>query len=436
MNSETKEIIERKEQNRINQARRQNARLYPIYKMLSWDLLCFYSIEFLFYTITKQITASEVLITSALYQIFIILMYIPAVTITDLLGRRKGIIIGNGLIVLFLICLICLPGIGSVIVADLIFALGYNIKSIAESNLLYDSVATKGGDGLYSKLEAKGGSLYYLFDGIASLLAGYLFVINNYLPIIICMLFCSASMLLSFRFKEIYPVEQTREHTNIWTTFKTYSKDLKQSCRFILKSRRMKALILFGSLFTGLITIVETCRGDLLTDLGVGPEQFSIIFAVLIFIGGISIRLKERIEKKFKNRSLSIIVLTYIFSCIGIGMITRWLIGEIVIPLVLLMYALQYISSSNWYILEAKYSKNFTTPEKRNKITFTYEFIGAIISSVLAIGGSILLENTNASVTFLLIGLAFLELIILVLDYMRTRIGLRPGEYKKEDIEF
>ena len=33
-------------------------------------------------------------------------------------------------------------------------------------------------------------------------------------------------------------------------------------------------------------------------------------------------------------------------------------------------------------------------------------------------------------------GLVFLIIIVLVLDYMRTRFGLKPEEYKKEDIEF
>ncbi|MBR2290492.1 MAG: hypothetical protein IJ867_07990 [Clostridia bacterium] len=49
---------------KLSKIRRRNARLYPIYKMFSWDLLLFYSIEFLFYTIVKKITASEVLIVN------------------------------------------------------------------------------------------------------------------------------------------------------------------------------------------------------------------------------------------------------------------------------------------------------------------------------------------------------------------------------------
>lgn len=93
-----------------------------------------------------------------------------------------------------------MPGISSIILANLIFALADNIKDIAGPNLLYDSVATKGGDGLYTKLEARGDSWYYWLDGIASLMAGYLFVVNNYLPIFICLGFIIISTILSFGF--------------------------------------------------------------------------------------------------------------------------------------------------------------------------------------------------------------------------------------------
>ena len=149
-----------KSKKEINKIRRDNAKLYSIYKMFSWDLLFFYSIEFLFYTITKKVTASEILIINGLYLLFKILGQIPAVAITDFLGKRKSIILGNILLILYMLILLFLPGATSIILANLFFAIGYDMKTIAEPNLLYDSVSTKGGDGLYSKLEAKGGSWY------------------------------------------------------------------------------------------------------------------------------------------------------------------------------------------------------------------------------------------------------------------------------------
>ncbi len=140
----------------LNKIRRKNAKLYPIYKMFSWDLLFFYSIEFLFYTITKKVTASEILVINGFYLLFRIIMQIPAVAITDFLGKKKSIVLGNIMLIFYMLGLIYIPGAIGIILANLIFSLGYDIKTIAETNLLYDSVSTKGGEGLYSKLDAKG----------------------------------------------------------------------------------------------------------------------------------------------------------------------------------------------------------------------------------------------------------------------------------------
>lgn len=191
----------------LKRFRRRNAKLYAIYKMFSWDLLFYYSIEFLFFTIVKKLTATDILIIEGFYLAFKTLMQIPAVVITDFLGKRKSIIFGNILWIIHMIILIYMPGAGSVIISNMFFALGDSIKTIAEPNLLYDSVATKGGDGLYTKIDSRGGSFYYILDGVASLTAGYLFVINNYLPMYICFAFIVISTVLSFGFKDIYEIK-------------------------------------------------------------------------------------------------------------------------------------------------------------------------------------------------------------------------------------
>ncbi len=422
---------------KLSKIRRNNAKLYPIYKMFSWDLLFFYSIEFLFYTITKKLTASEVLIINGFYLFFRISMQIPAVAITDFLGKRKSIILGNIMLIFFVLALMFIPGAISIIIADLIFSLGYDIKTIAESNLLYDSVATKGGDGLYSKLDAKGGSWYYILDGIASLTAGYLFVMNNYLPLIICLIFLIISTILSFGFRDIYDIKKDEnKNAGLIGTLKEYKQDLKQSFKFVLTSKRMRSFMLFQIVFYSLIEIIDTYNSDLLINIGIPEEQFSMIFAVLTLIGGISLSLKRPIEKKFKNRTLAFISLMYIGACIVIGTISSLLEGGNIIPIILTMCAMQKISTSIWYILEAKYLKNFTKEEMRNKITFIYEFIGGIAASIFSILGGLLLKVLIVENAFLVIGLLALASMTIVLDYMRTRFGLKPEEYTKEDLEF
>ena len=385
----------------------------------------------------KKVTASEILIINGFYLLFRIVMQIPAVALTDLLGKRKSIILGNMLLIVYMLILLCFSGAISIIIADLVFALGYDMKTIAESNLLYDSVSTRGGEGLYSKLDAKGGSWYYILDGIASLVAGYLFVINNYIPMLICLGFIIISTILSFGFKDIYKVKKDKKaNIGLSNTLKEYGNDLKSSFKFILKSKRMKAFILFQIVFYSVIEIVDTYNSDLLINIGIPEEQFSMIFAVLTLIGGISLSLKRPIEKKFKNRTLAFISLMYIGACIIIGAVATLLKSEMIIPIALIMYAVQKVNTSIWYILEAKYLKNFTKEEMRNKITFTYEFIGGIAASIFSILGGLLLKVLNVRNAFLVIGLLALASMVVALDYMRTRFGLKPEEYKKEDIEF
>lgn len=435
-----KELKEKEKIRRIQKIRRNNAKLYPIYKMFSWDLLFFYSIEFLFYTITKKITPSQVLIVNAFYLLFRNLGQIFAVTVADFVGRRKSIILGNILLIIYMVILIVAPGMWGIILADLFCALGYALKTLSEANILYDSVSTKGGDGIFSKIDAKGVSWYYLLDGIASLTAGYLFVINNYLPMFVCLGFIIISTILSFKFQDVYEVKRKKSNSmklkSAIKVLKDYGKDLRVSSKFILKSKRMKSFILFQVVFYSLIKIVDTYSGNLLTDIGMPEVQFSMIFAVLTLIRGVSLNLKEPIEKTFKKRTLTFISLTYIGACIMIGIVSSNCSNNIIIPVILVMFAILKIGSSIWYVLEQKYLKNFTTEKNRNRITFTYNFIGGTAASICSVFGAILLNIMSVRNAFLIIGLIALASMIVVLDYMRTRFGLKPDQYKKEDIKF
>ena len=419
------------EKKKISQIRRKNAKLYSIYKMFSWDLLFFYSIEFLFYTTTKKITASEVLIVSGIFMVFKIITQIPAVAIIEYLGKRKSLILGNSMMILYILSLVFIPGVASIVIANLIYAIAFNIKDLAGPNLLYDSTATRGGSGLYTKLEAKGGSWYYLIDGVASLTAGYLFVIDNYLPIYICLAFIIISTILSFGFQDVYQPQKKKIHI-----LKQYGTDMKQSFKFILHSKRIRALILFGAIFYGIIEMMDTYRADLLVDIGIPAEYFSMIFAVLTFIRGISVSFQEQIEKRFKNRTLTVISLVYIVSAIIVGVLASAYTGSLVIAIILMMYAIQKMFSAIWYILESKYVRNYTIPETRNKISFIYEFIAGITGSTIVILGGILLDYIPAANAILITSLISLAVMTLTLDYMRTRFGLKPEQYKKEDIEF
>lgn len=217
---------------------------------------------------------------------------------------------------------------------------------------------------------------------------------------------------------------------------KVYKNDLKESFKFIFKSNRMRSFVFFQIVFYSLICVMDTYDGDLLVRIGIPEEQFSMIFAVLTLVRGVSLSFKRTIEKKFKNRTLTFISLMYIGACIIIGAITSKYAGNKIIPVILIMFAIKKIFSAIWYVFEAKYLKNFTTESGRSKITFAYEFVGGIAASVFSVFTGLILKLYRIENAYLIIGLISLALIIVVLDYMRNRIGLKPEEYEIEDIKF
>lgn len=110
------EITEEKQVNKINiskkeisQRRRNNARLYPLYDMVSNNLLLYYSIEFLFLTITKGVSASDLLRIGSFYHVMRIITQIPVIMITNFLGKKKSIILANMLIFAHTAVLITVP---------------------------------------------------------------------------------------------------------------------------------------------------------------------------------------------------------------------------------------------------------------------------------------------------------------------------------------
>ena len=70
------------------------------------------------------------------------------------------------------------------------------------------------------------------------------------------------------------------------------------------------------------------------------------------------------------------------------------------------------------------------------KIFTAKNFLKSILSAVIGIMGSFLLDRMNISYCMIIIGISTIILTILMGQYMRTRVGLKPEEYAKEEIKY
>lgn len=317
-----------------------------------------------------------------------------------------------------------------VIGAGLFGAIGFLIKGLCESSLLYDSIPhSPDRNKIFANIEGKGASYFYYLEAITSCLAGFLFVISPYLPVILAALFCVISSFIASKFHEIAP------SANSSINFKQYHKNLIQSFRFIFKSNRLRSLILFLGIYYGFINLLVTLRKSLLYDIEVPVQYMGIIFAIMGIVSGIAASKQNLFHKKYRNKLLTFLTVTLVLSCIlaGIVVLLHFPFWPTLI-IVLITFAMQHIVKGLYFTFNKKYLNSFSTGELRTKIYSINNLFEAICSSATFFACSQLLKITSTSYALIIISLVFLLLLTLILDYMKTRVGLKPEEYKKEDI--
>lgn len=265
------------ESNQKQKTSKRNMHIFPIYKKLAWDYLFFYTIDFLFLTQIKKLSASDVVLTSTIYSFFCIIMQIPANIIVEFLGRKKSIVLGNTLNCIYMLLIMTSKSLYDIMFAEFISSIAFGIKEIAEPSLLNESIpASRYKNKIFAKISAKGASGYYLFNAVSKIISGYMFTINPYLPIIFSLIILIIATILSIMFIE--PVKKEKNSINdLWEKIKL--KDLKIGISFVLQSERLKALILANALLSALLTVLADYYISLFEDLNISAFIIGIIGA-------------------------------------------------------------------------------------------------------------------------------------------------------------
>ncbi len=297
-----------------------NMKLFPIYKMFAWDLLFYYAISFLFLTNVKSLSASEVvLVDVSFYTFFKFIFQLPGTIIIDKFGKKSSLIAANIFICIAVLLILITPNISVLIIAEIFMSLGYVIKSLVEPNLLYDSIPNSDyRRRLFGNIDGKGSSFYYYLNAISSIATGFLYTVNPYLPIIICLFISVISTYLSTLFYDINTngINKAESIPSISQRISEYFKELKYIFRHILKSSRLRCLIIFYGILQSLIFLAATLDRSLLQDLSIQPEYFGIIYGLTALLSGIASYSQNIFHNLFRNRVLTIFASLFVFSCI------------------------------------------------------------------------------------------------------------------------
>lgn len=407
-----------------------NMKCYPIYRMLSYDFLFFYTINILFLTQVKNISPSGVLIIDAFYSIFGILVQFPASYILDKVGRKKSLVIGTLCNAIYLLVVIFSKNLTQLILAEIASAMGFALKDIASPSLLNESIPiTKRKSEIFGKLSGKAMSGYYILNAISLIISGFLYEINGYIPMILSLTIVIITFIISNSFYEPLILENEEKEDEVL--------GIKDSFKFIFSSGRLKSLLLYSSIMLSLIYILASSEIYLIEELELPSSYIGIIFAMLGIASGIAAKKQDKFQKIFKNKTLSIlgitISLTCILACIGFLLNLPTILTLLII---LISYTFKYIVVGVYNVLITKYFSNFTNEEIDSKIYAAQLLFNSILSATFGLIASAILARLNIVDSTLIFGTVFLALFIIVTIYMKNKLGLKPEEYSKQETKF
>lgn len=423
--------------NDINtQKRKQNMKIYSMYRAISMDLIFFYAIDFLFLTQVKNISASDVVLKTSFYALFMVILQIPANILIDKMGTRRCTILANIFNTIYLLMIIFAIDLKTLIIAEFFSALCFSIKDISDTTLLNMSIPETDKKGeIFSKIEGRGNKNYYYINAITSVLSGFLYTVNPYIPVIGATIIAAIATVLSVGFQEIENPNQIAEKKNI--SIDKYIIDLKNSFKFIIKSNRLRSLLIYSGIMWGTFCLANTYRTSLLEEIEIPATWIAIIAAIIDIASGIGSKKQLKIHKMFKNKSLSVLAFTTAIMIWLSGIIGNSnLLPNSIMILVTIFYIILNANKGIFGVLMTRYLSNFTNSNILPKIYSVNSISRNFFRMIIGFLGSYILSITNTANSLILTGIIFTIVVLSLISYMKTRTGLKPEEYQKDDIEF
>lgn len=411
--------------------RKHNLRLYPKYLMLGYDLLFFYGIRVMFLLDVKGITESQILLAATAYALSMIVMQVPATLLASKIGYKNTAIAGNIFNIIWAILIITFDGFAGLALSQFISGVAFALKFVSEPNLLSTSIPqapTYQRNEIFSRLDKKGFSRYCIFSAISTIISGFLYDINPYIPIFLCLICVIAATAISFNFYDIQE-EESKE------SFKDYIKDLKKGYKFITKSKRLRALLVMTGAVWGIIVLLDSYQLTLLQDIGATSVQVGFIFAMFELTRGLFSNTALDFNKKFKNKSLTNILLTF-----AIGFILAGIIAMSQLPfytkLVIIVVILLIMGAANAIdqILAKKYVNNFASTKILPAIYSSKSICDNIFRTIITLLGSAIVGIYNIDIAMIVMGIFILILTLVLTVYSKDKLGLKPEKYTQKDI--
>lgn len=412
----TKEEIEQ------SKIKSNNMKLFPLYETVGLDYIFYYGIEVLFLSQVKGISDSNIVLLSALYAIFLIIFQIPSCGILNRIGKRKSILYGNILKLISIIIMCIGKDFYWMLISQFIRASGFALTGISAKPLLAASIPDTNDKGdIFSKIYGKGYARYCYICAISTILSGCIYTINAYIPIYLCAASTFMAIIIAYNFIEIEDSNKQKIYT-----MKENFLNILEGFKEVIKSERLKALLLMIGTIWGLISLLSIYQTTLLKNMGISATYIGLIAAIVQIITVIFSKKANEYNDKNGNRSLTKISLSITLGAILIGIIAFSKLPIcIMIILVSIIFGIRHQNKGYFQVLRYRYIGNFVSEDILTKVYASNLIMSNLMRALIEYLGSVILLYNNINIATLIIGIIFTIVCIFISIYMKKRVGIK-----------
>ena len=257
-----------------------NIRLFKIYSI--FDELLILGPIIVLYMLFKGLSFTQIMFLQSFSAIAVFVLEVPTGAIADRFGRKRSIMLSKVAWIISLGIYILGNHFMWFMLAEFLFSVGISLKSGADSALLYDSMKSAGMEDEFHSVYGKAqGNLFYS-QAVGSVIAGFVYSINKYLPMIISIGFILVALIISYFFIE------EKDNTNTSLRKSTgYFTHILNSLHFAMSTRKIASLIVFTAVFFIFYRVGFWFFQPYLETTGIDVKYFGVVFFVFNMVAGL-----------------------------------------------------------------------------------------------------------------------------------------------------
>lgn len=379
-------------------------KIYPVFYGLTADIIFWIIINTLFLTTVKGLNPSQINSIEAIGTSIGIIFQLFLIKIVRKIGNINSVRLGT--ILLFLSVLLNTISTKYIwfLIAELCYAIGFVFKYmdnvILIKNLNYLNKSEE-----YIKLQIKGSTIYSTITLIISLISGFLFNINPYVPMIINLIICFVNILLTYYIYEV-PINKKEE--------------IKSNKKIVFNKKIVLLLLLYG-LFYSMIDCGQK-NSKLFIQLNMQEflslDKVAIYMSIFIFISRISRLISNlgfiKVYNKLKNKTIflleSLLILSFALLLVG-NFVGFNMLGILIMAFGFFLYLLIRDPFDN-YIRKTLFDNS--KEEVHDKIMNYLTLSRKIFSLIYSFTVSLMLVNLNyiyVMTLFLILSISYIFII-------------------------